>query len=368
MKSNRDFFVLQKKFRKMNYLLLLNILAITLVSLFTVYSATQHKTMMFFYKEIVWVIMGVGTYFVFSMIDYRMYARYSRLIYLFTIIMLSMVFIVGEVRLGARRWINLGFMTIQPSEFAKIFIVLTFSELLANRYKNNFYGLKTVVMTGIHILPIFLLIMKQPDLGTSLTLGAIFAVLIFIHGIDWKTIIILLVTGIGSIPLAYKFALKDYQRQRILTFLNPEADIQGSGWNVIQSMIAVGSGGMFGKGFLQSTQSKLRFLPESHTDFIGSVFLEEMGFVGGASLILLYAFLIMNIMAIGSNAEDEYGKLIAYGIAAIMFFHTVVNLGMIMGVMPVTGLPLLLMSYGGSSFLFTFMIMGIAQSIKVHKE
>jgi rod shape determining protein RodA len=194
----------------------------------------------------------------------------------------------------------------------------------------------------------------------------IFAVLIFIHGIDFQTIIIMLGSVICFIPFAYFFLLKEYQKTRILTFLNPEKDVLGSGWNVIQSMIAVGSGGLIGKGLFQGTQSKLKFLPESHTDFIGAVFLEETGFFGGIVILGLYFSLIYQIVKVGNNSTDEYGKLICYGVAAIIFFHTTVNIGMIIGIMPVTGLPLLLMSYGGSSYLFTFMMLGIVQSVKVH--
>ena len=174
--------------------------------------------------------------------------------------------------------------------------------------------------------------------------------------------------GIISVPAAYFFLLKPYQRQRVLTFLNPEADLLGSGWNVTQSMIAIGSGGMYGKGFLQSTQSKLRFLPEAHTDFIGSVFLEERGFVGGLVLLGLYFLLIVQIVYIADTTEDKYGKLICYGIASIFLFHLIINVGMIMGIMPVTGKPLLLMSYGGTSLLISFMMLGIVQSVKLYRD
>jgi rod shape determining protein RodA len=368
MTNNRDIRVILKKVKKMNHALLINALLIIAVSLFSVLSATHQKTYGFFYREIIWTVMGIGVYFLFSFINYRNYAKYSKIIYLFNIVLLLSVFVFGEARLGAKRWIPLGPINLQPSEFSKIFIVLTLSELLVNQYKSNFRGMKHIVLTGLHILPIFLLIAKQPDLGTSLVLIFLYCILIFIHGIDWKSIYIIIGAGIAFVPVSYFFLLKEYQKQRVLTFLNPEADMLGSGWNVIQSMIAVGSGGVFGKGLFQGTQSKLRFLPESHTDFIGSVFLEETGLLGGFILLGLYLVLIIQITRMGSSSNDNYGKLVCYGVAAILFFHTVINLGMIMGVMPVTGLPLLLMSYGGSSFLFTFMMLGIVQSIKVYRD
>ncbi len=368
MKNNRDMRVTVKKIKKMSYRVLLTAIIIALISGISIYSATYTKTLSYIKKDIIWLFFGVIIYFIFSLIDFRMYRRYSKLIYGFNIITLLSVLFFGVSRLGAKRWLDLGFMNIQPSEFSKIFIVLTFSALLITEYKAKFYGLKDVAKSFLHILPVFLLIIKQPDLGTALTLIAIFGVLIFIHGIDTKSIVIMIGSAICFVPFAYFFLLKDYQKTRILTFLNPEKDLLGSGWNVTQSIIAVGSGGLIGKGIFQGTQSKLKFLPESHTDFIGAVYLEETGFVGGLVLVGLYYFLIMNIIKIGNNSNDEYGRLICYGIAAIIFFHTTVNIGMIVGVMPVTGLPLLLMSYGGSSYVFTFMMLGIVQSVKVHSE
>jgi rod shape determining protein RodA len=368
MNNNRDIRILTKKLKKMSYRVLINAVLIAMIGTFNVYSATYTKTSAFFKRGAVWFVVGIMVYFIFSLIDFKLYRRYSRVIYGINLISLLSVFLFGVTRLGARRWIDIGFMNVQPSEFSKIFIVLTFAALLVNNYSKKFSGVKDVAMSFIHILPVFLLIMKQPDLGTSLTLMAIFGVMIFVHGIDTRTIGIMLGSVVAFVPFAYFFLLHDYQKTRILTFLNPEADLLGSGWNVTQSMIAVGSGGLVGKGLLQGTQSKLKFLPESHTDFIGAVFLEETGFVGGLILLALYFSLIYNILRIGDKSNDEYGRLICYGVASIIFFHTVVNIGMIIGIMPVTGLPLLLMSYGGSSYIFTFIMLGIVQSVKVHSE
>ena len=367
MGKNHDLVVTIKRIKKMKNMILDIALCIVLISLLTVYSATIHKGTSFFYKEIVWIGLGVLTYFVFSFIDYKVYGKYYKIIYLINVILLLLVFVIGDKRLGAQRWIDLGFITIQPSEFSKLFIVLTFSEVLATKYNNKFSGFKSIIATSMHVLPIFLLIAAQPDLGTSLVIIFLYLILIFINGIDWKTIIILAFIGISMAPIGYFFLLKDYQREIVLTFLNPEADLLGSGWNVTQSMIAVGSGGVFGKGFLQGTQSKLRFLPESHTDFIAAVFLEERGLIGGCVLLILYILLLWGIMRIGDKSEG-YGKLICYGISAIFFFHIVINIGMVTGIMPVTGLPLLLMSYGGTSFLFAFAMLGIVQSINIYRE
>ncbi len=367
MGKNHDLVVTLKKVKKMKNGVLYVALCIVAVSLLTVYSATIHKEGLFFEKEIIWTLVGIGAYTLFSFIDYRLYGKYYKVIYFVNVLLLFLVLVIGDKRLGAQRWLDLGFITIQPSEFSKLLIVLTFSEVLSNKFNTRFVGIKNVILTSLHVVPIFLLIAIQPDLGTSLVIIFLYLILIFVNGIDWKTIILIALSGFLMVPIGYFFFLKDYQKERVLTFLNPEADLLGSGWNVTQSMIAVGSGGIYGKGFLQGTQSKLRFLPESHTDFIAAVFLEERGLIGGIVLLALYTLLIWNILRIGDKS-DAFGKLVCYGISAIFFFHIVVNIGMVMGVMPVTGLPLLLMSYGGTSYLFAFAMLGIVQSVNVYRE
>lgn len=358
-----------KLIKKISYRLPLNALGILSLSLMSIYSTTSSRTLSFFYKEMIFGVIGLICFFVFSLIDYKEYEKYAKLIYGFNILILLSVFVFGVTRLGAQRWIDLKIIVIQPSEFAKLLIILTFSEHLVRKYTlNRNDGFKKVFFSFLHILPIFLLIAKQPDLGTSMTLIGIYFSILFINGINWRVLVVMIGGGLGFIPVAYNFLLKDYQRQRVLTFLNPESDVLGSGWNVIQSMIAIGSGGIHGKGLLNSTQSKLRFLPESHTDFIGSVYLEETGVIGGFILLALYLIMIFQITQIGDKSKDEYGKLICYGIAAVFLFHSLVNLGMIMGIMPVTGLPLLFMSYGGSSLILSFIMLGIVQSVKIHRE
>lgn len=367
MKINpRELKLTLKKLKKLDLLLVLNAMCIVVIGVVSIYSATYTKTSAFYVKQIIWLMLALPAFLVFSLIDYRNYAKYSKLIYVVNVIFLLSVYIFGSKVLGATRWIKIGPVSIQPSEFAKLFIVLTFSELLVNGYKDNFRGFKAIVTSAFHIIPIFLLIANQPDLGTSLVLGFLYMVLIFLNGIDLKTYLFIIISGIMSMPIFYMFCLKEYQKQRILTFLNPEADILGSGWNVIQSMIAVGSGGLTGKGLLQGTQNKLKFLPESHTDFIYAVLNEETGFFGGFLVIFLYSIMLFSIIKIGQKSEDRYGQLICYGIASILFFHSVVNIGMVIGVMPVTGLPLLLMNYGGTSLIFVFSMLGIVQSVRIY--
>ena len=356
-----------KKILKFNMFFILTIVLLFIISLTTIYSATINKDGSFFIKEIIWFVLAMIVYIVVALIDYTKYAKYSLHIYIFNIMMLLSVLVIGSKRLGARRWIDLGPIALQPSEFAKLLLIFSFSSFLINHYSDRYVGFKAMFHSFLHIFPIFFLIVIEPDLGTSLVIILIYGVLLFINKLEWKCIASIFLSAMFLIPFAYKFLLKEYQKDRVDTFLNPELDALGTGWNITQSKIAIGSGQIFGKGFLNNTQGKLKFLPESHTDFIGSVFLEERGFIGGTLLLLIYIALLAQIVYIADTTEDKFGKYICYGIATIFFFHIFVNMGMIMGIMPVTGLPLLLMSYGGSSLVFSFLMLGIVQSVKLHR-
>ncbi|MGL4393267.1 MAG: rod shape-determining protein RodA [Fusobacteriaceae bacterium] len=358
-----------KKLKNTSSKLILNIFLIIFLSLISIYTTTFDRTMSYFIKEIIFVFIGFTAFFLISLIDYRKYSDFSKIIYAVNIILLILVFAVGTKKLGAQRWIDFGFVSFQPSEFSKILVILTLSGFVATSplIKKSF-GFKKLFFCFLHILPILALVGKQPDLGTTLAIVFLFFIIAFVSGINLGVIIVLFAASLGGVPLIFKFFLKAYQQRRILTFLNPELDKLGSGWNVIQSKIAVGSGGILGKGIFNSTQSKLRFLPEAHTDFIGSVYLEQLGFIGGIILLGLFLWLVFQIMDIGDKARDDYGKYICYGIAGIIVFHVFVNLGMIMGIMPVTGKPLLFMSYGGSSLVLSFIMLGIVQSVKIHRD
>lgn len=368
MKINRKFKNVLKRIKKMNNFLILNALLIVAISISTIYSATISKSGNFHYRETIWAGISLVAYFVVSLIDYKKYLKYYTALYAFNIFFLTALLVVGDSRLGAQRWISLGPISLQPSEVGKVLVVLTLSAFITVHFRGRTLGFKNFITCGMFIAPILLLILKQPDLGTTLIICMTFCVILFMANLEWKIIISMIVAAGISAPLSFFFLLKDYQKTRILTFLNPEADPLKGGWNVTQSMIAIGSGGLHGKGFLNSTQSKLRFLPEAHTDFIASVFLEERGFVGGVILFALYLFLIIQILHVADTTEDKYGKLVCYGIGAIFFFHFVINVGMTMGIMPVTGKPLLLMSYGGTSLLLSFVMLGIVQSVRIHRE
>lgn len=237
-----------KKLKKFEFLLVLSALALLVIGVMAVYSATYTRTTSFYQKQMIFSIVGIILFCVFSSIDYRIYSKYSKLIYIFNVLFLLSVFFLGSVRYGAQRWIVVGPINIQPSELAKLFVVLTFSDLLIRNYQDTFRGFKDLIFTALHIIPIFLLVAAQPDLGTGVVILFTYIVLIFMNGIDYKTFFTTGAIGVACMPLVYFFALRPYQRQRVITFLNPEADLLGSGWNIIQSKIAVGSGQMFGKG------------------------------------------------------------------------------------------------------------------------
>jgi rod shape determining protein RodA len=265
---------------------------------------------------------------------------------------------VGKSTLGARRWIGFGSFRVQPSEFMKIAVVIGLAKYFENDRTIGGYSLKDMLVPSLIVLIPCILIALQPDLGTAMIILLTYGSMMLFMGINRKTLIALILSAIIALPLAYQFALKPYQRQRIISFIDPMADPKGSGYNSIQSMIAVGSGKLFGKGYKKGTQSQLNFLPEHHTDFIFSVFSEEHGFVGSFVLLALYAIFIMNGLSIAYQSNDKFGMLLAVGIVFIFFWHTFINLGMVMGILPIVGVPLPFLSYGGSSLVTS--IIGVA--------
>ena len=260
----------------------------------------------------------------------------------------------------------MGPFQLQPSEFVKIAIIIIIAYWIVNKYKSGINNLNDIIGAILPVTPLIFLILIQPDLGTTLITISAFVFMIFLYGANMKPIWIIGIVLMLSVYPVYKFVLSDYQRTRVETFLHPETDRKGSGWHVIQSKISVGAGGFLGKGVLQGSQSRLEFLPEAQTDFIFSVLSEEMGFVGSSLVLLLYFALIFEIMRISRIIQDDFGRLILYGMAGVIFMHVVVNVGMTIGLVPVTGKPLLFMSYGGSSFLASFIMIGIIESIKIH--
>lgn len=319
-------------------------------------------------NQIIFAIVGIFLAIVLALLDYRAFKAQTGALYVGMIIMLVIVFVVGRFSHGAVRWIDLGFFRFQPSELAKIFMIIVLAKYFSEHIQ-EMHRLKHIVISGIYTAIPVILIALQPDLGTALVFCVIWLGMILVAGI--RKIYLLAVAGgiFLFIPLAFKFLLKEYQRQRILTFLDPARDPLGAGYNVLQATIAVGSGGLFGRGLGHGPQSQLNFLPVQHTDFIFAVLAEELGFLGAAILLALFAVLILRIVRVARLSRDNFGTFIAIGVMTMISFQLVVNVGMNLGVMPVTGITLPLVSYGGSSLLTILICIGILQSIILrHKQ
>ncbi len=313
-------------------------------------------------RQLYWAAAGLVVMLVFAAIDYRYLASAHWYIYGLLVLALIFVVVAGQINNDARRWISLGFIEIQPSEFGRVFIALTFSQFLASR-RDRINRFSNTIVSLIYVgLPIGLIFL-QPDLGMSLLFIVLWFVIIWLAGLPLSHFLILAALGILGGVLIYP-NLADYQKARITTFLNPEAASPEDVFNVDQAVISVGTGGLFGKGYLQGTQSQLGFLRVQHTDFIFSVITEEMGLVFGAFVVLgLMGFILWRIIRVANITPDPVGKLACTGIAAILFFQTVVSVGMNVRIVPVTGLTLPFVSYGGSSLITLFMAIGVVQSI-----
>lgn len=316
------------------------------------------------YRLIFGLVIATGIFF----IHYRVLERFAYIAYGINILLLVGVIVFGRSILGAKRWIDFGPVSIQPSEFMKITIAWTLAKYFHDDQRRPSYGLRALFMPLVLIMVPVLMIMAQPDLGTAIIILAISGSMILFVRVNPRLLLTVIVSLLILLPVAYEFALKDYQRQRITTFINPQSDPRGAGYNSIQSMIAVGSGKIFGKGFNKGTQSQLRFLPEHHTDFIFSVYGEEHGFLGAMLLLGLYVAFLSQALKIAYSSNDKFGMLFSIGLTTMFFFHIFINIGMTAGVMPVVGIPLPFMSYGGSFLLCGMVAVGILANIANRKS
>lgn len=341
--------------------------AISILGVLNLYSATHAHTvasMANLYKMQLGLFAGcfVAAFCV-SFIGSKNFFRLSYLIYAINIILLILVLVLGDEQMGGRRWLILGPLRLQPSEPMKISLVLALARWFSRVDPHKELDLKDLIIPFLMSLIPTILIVLEPDLGTGLLNILIFAVIAFYRKLKIKTILILGIIGILSGSVMYQFGLKDYQKKRILTFLDPTADAKGSGYNAIQSEIAIGSGQLLGKGFKKSSQASLNYLPENHTDFVFSIFNEEHGFLGSFFLISLYIILMVKFTMLSQSVLKFYDSVVCIGLMSIIFWHTFINMCMVMGLMPIVGLPLPLMSYGGSSLLLFLCCGGIATSL-----
>jgi rod shape determining protein RodA len=346
------------------------VVGICLLGILNIYSATTPYKIVatpYYIKQLYWLLVGMFIALTVCSIDYHILEDFSYWLYGLVIILLVAVLVVGRRSMGATRWLNLGLFNAQPSELMKVVIIITFA-----RFFNNFQSVGSLTVRdmllplGILVVPA-ILIMKQPDLGTAILVILIALSMTVYRGLRWSTIVTFVLVTIPMAWLGWGYFLRPYQKNRILDFLNPERSRLGSGYHIIQSKIAVGSGGFIGKGFVKGTQSQLRFLPEQHTDFAFSVFAEEWGFIGCMVLILLYLVLVLWGLNIARRCNDRFGALLAVGVTSMLFWHIVINMGMVIGLFPVVGVPMPFFSYGGTSMITSMVGIGILQNISMRR-
>ncbi len=357
-----------QKLKKCDFILIFCILLLGLISSFSMYSTDGGEILFHTKSHISKFLIFFPMMLILSFINIRFWHYFSYLFYIIVLFFLIWASLYGVKASGSQRWVDLYFINLQPSELMKIAVIAC----LAKYYHrigldkvNTFQSVFTALI--ILILPIMLVI-SQPDLGTSILIALSGVVVIWLAGLNIKYFISFFISLLISLPFAISF-LKPYQKLRILTFLNPDRDPLGAGYQIIQSKIAVGSGGLTGKGFLKGTQSYLEFLPEKHTDFIFTLFAEEHGFIGSLALLLIYIIIIYRVVKIGSISRSYFSKFFCYGFGSAIFFYVVVNMSMVLGLVPIVGSPLPIMSYGGSSMLATMIGFAIVNSAKInHKQ
>ena len=357
-----------QKVKKLDYILIFSILLLSIISLLVMYSTDGgeilYHTKSHFIKLVIFFFLMLAI----SFFNIKIWHISSYFIYIFGIILLIWVSIYGIKVSGSQRWMNLYFIVLQPSELMKIGIILCLAKYY-HRLKIDSVNSFTSIAIALFIIIIPLVfVLAQPDLGTSILIALSGMIILWLGGVKVKYFIFSFITFLISLPFIISF-LKPYQKLRILTFLDPDRDPLGAGYQIIQSKIAIGSGGLQGKGFLKGTQSYLDFLPEKHTDFIFTLFSEEFGFIGSIVLLIIYSIIIIRIIRIGAISRSNFAKLFCFGFAFAIFIYIVVNLAMVLGLLPIVGSPLPIMSYGGSSMLATMIGFGIVLSAKInHKQ
>jgi rod shape determining protein RodA len=356
-----------RSYRDFDWTLLAFIMLICIIGVVQIYSASLGtKFAGVHVKQIYWLLAGFTLMFALSFVDYHKLLENAHWAYIGLLVALVAVPLVGVTALGAKRWLRLpGIGLFQPSEWMKLVLILALAQYVSSLNQRDVTW--SDIFKGMAIVGIpWILVMKQPDLGTSLTYIPALILLLFLGGIKSKQVAIFALAGLLLAPIAWH-KLKPYQKERLVNFVHPENDPKGTGYQIQQSLIAVGSGGIWGKGTAQGSQTQGQFLPVTHTDFIFAALSEEHGFIGVSVVLMLYFMVLMRLIQNAQTAPDRAGTLLIMGVVAILTFHIMVNVGMVVGLMPVTGIPLPLMSYGGSSVLFTFLALGIVMNVRMRR-
>ena len=367
MRSRRDqarFFGMPRD--SFDWTLFLTASALAVIGVINLYSATSVARAALtdiYIQQVYWLVLGG----ILGAVDYRHYERLGYLLYGVGIIFLVLVFILGKDIRGSSRWIAIGSFGFQPSEFMKLFLIIALAKYLHDDPRTEARSLKDLIAPALLTAVPTLLVLKQPDLGTALIHLFIFATVCLLTRIRWQTITgIVVSTGI-LLPMMWTYVLKDYQKQRVTVFLNPEANLLGAGWHAHHARVAIGAGGWTGQGFMQGTQNQFLFLPDQHSDFPFAVFAEDWGFLGCFVLVSLYGFLVLWAIRIAATAKDRFGAVLAIGVGALIFWHAVFNLGMVTGILPVVGVTLPLFSAGGSSVLTIMLGIGLLMNVSMRR-
>ena len=358
---------LRDKIFSIDYVLVVSILILGIISMFAMYSTDGGEFKYHTNSHILRFIVFFGLFFFISLIQVRFWHDQSYLIYILFFLLLLGVKYFGLTSSGSRRWLDLYFMNLQPSELMKVGLILFLAKYYHRLPIESMNSIRYLFIPLIALIAPLLLVATQPDLGTSILIAAGGIIVAWLAGVRVKFFAISGLVLITLLPVAISF-LKPYQKSRILTFLNPERDPLGAGYQIIQSKIAIGSGGLFGKGFLNGSQSYLDYLPEKHTDFIFTLFSEEFGFFGSFFILILYTIIVSRIIKIGNQTRSNFGKLYCYSFATAFFIYVVVNMMMVLGLLPIVGSPLPIMSYGGSSMMAIMFGLGIVMSCKIYKD
>jgi rod shape determining protein RodA len=358
---------LGRRLLQINWLLVVLICLTASIGFVMLYSAAGGNLEPWATRQMIRFGLGLVGMVVVAMIDIRIWMKLAYPSYLVSLALLGAVEIIGSGAMGAQRWIDLGFFQLQPSELVKVAMVLALARYFHGRTHAQIGNPLFLIPPLLIVFVPAALVLRQPDLGTAMLIIAVGGGLFFLAGVRiWKFVLVV-VAAMAAIPIAWQY-LHEYQRQRILTFLDPESDPLGSGYHIMQALIALGSGGMFGKGYMQGTQSNLNFLPEKQTDFIFTMLSEEFGFVGGMTLIGLYLVLIVFGFAIALRCRNQYGRLVALGLTSAFFLYIFINIAMVMGLIPVVGVPLPLVSYGGTALLALLFSFGLVLNVHAHRD
>jgi len=344
-------------------------LAIASIGIVNLYSATCNVEISgtpLYLKQMLWLLIGLAVMVVIAFIEYRFYSDFAYIIYITAFFLLLAVMGYGIITSGAQRWIRIGVFSFQPSEFVKISLIMALAKFFHRPPHREGYTLRNLLPPFFFVFFPIILILKQPDLGTAIILLLVFVSVLLFVKVRWSSLLSIGLSGAGIVPLLWRF-LKGYQKRRIITFFNPDLDPLGAGYHLIQSKIAVGSGGIIGKGFMKGTQCKLGFLPEQQTDFIFSALGEEWGLIGSLVVVGLYLALILWGIRIAVQAKDRFAAVLSFGVVAMLFWHAFINIGMVLGIMPVVGIPLPLLSYGGSFLFSTLIGIGLLLNVSMRR-